>query len=58
MVYLRSVKGCTRLDCFHNEDNGWKLNVTHIFANTDSYRKRESNYQEWLVVNSKDCLRM
>jgi hypothetical protein len=22
MVYLRSVKGCTRLDCFHNEDNG------------------------------------
>jgi hypothetical protein len=25
MVYLRSVKGCTRLDCFHNEDIGQEL---------------------------------
>jgi hypothetical protein len=28
MVYLRSVKGCTILDCFHNEDIGHELNVT------------------------------
>jgi hypothetical protein len=39
MVYLSSVKGCTRPDCFHSEDIRQELNVTPIIANTDSYRK-------------------
>jgi len=36
MVYLRSVKGCTRLDCFHSEDTGQELNVTLIISNINS----------------------
>jgi hypothetical protein len=43
LVYLRSVKGCTRLDCFHNEDIGQELNVTPIIANIDSYSKHWEN---------------
>jgi len=37
MVYLRSVKGCTILDCIHDEDIGQELNVTRIIG---SYRKQ------------------
>jgi hypothetical protein len=40
MVYLRSVKGCTSLDCIHDEDIGQELNITHIIANIDSYREQ------------------
>jgi hypothetical protein len=40
MVYLRSVKGCTRLDCIHDEDIRQELNITHIIANIDSYRNQ------------------
>ena len=40
MVYLRSVKGCSRLDCIPDEDIRQELNITHIMANIDSYRKQ------------------
>jgi hypothetical protein len=40
MVYVRSVKGYTRLDCFRSEDIRQELNVTPIIANIDSCRKR------------------
>jgi len=30
MVYLRSVKGYTRLDCIHDKDIRQELNITHI----------------------------
>jgi len=43
IVYLRSVKGCTSLDCFHNEDIEQELNVTPITANINNYRKRWEN---------------
>lgn len=39
VVYLRSLKGCTRLDCFHSEGIRQKLSVTLIIANIASYRK-------------------
>jgi hypothetical protein len=39
MVYLRSVKGCIQLDCFHNEDIRQEQNITPIIANTDSYKQ-------------------
>ena len=34
-----SVKGCTRLDCFRNEDVRQKLNVIPITENINSYSK-------------------
>jgi hypothetical protein len=40
MVCLRSVKGCTGLDCLHDEDIRQELNISPITANTDSYRKQ------------------
>ena len=39
MAYLLSVKCCTRLNCFHNEDMRQELNIIPIIANTDIYRK-------------------
>jgi len=40
MVYLRSVKGCSGLDCIPDEDIRQELNITHIMANIGSYRKQ------------------
>ena len=42
IAYFRSVKGCTRLYCFLNEDTRQELNVIRITENIDSDRK-------WLV---------
>lgn len=39
MYYLRSVRGCTR-HYFRTKDIRQELNITPIFANIDSYRKR------------------
>jgi len=41
MVHLKSVKGCTGLNCFHSDGASIRkaLNVTHMTANIDSYRK-------------------
>jgi hypothetical protein len=44
MVYLRSVKGCTRPDCFPSENIGQGLNVTPITAYIYSYRKRRGEH--------------
>jgi hypothetical protein len=40
MVYLKSVKGCTRLNCFRSEGISIRkaLNVTHMIANINSHR--------------------
>jgi hypothetical protein len=40
MVYLRSFKGCTRLECFRNEDIRQDLNVAPLISNIGSCRKR------------------
>jgi hypothetical protein len=39
MAYLRSVKGCTRLDCFRSGDVRWELNVIPIPESIDRYSK-------------------
>jgi hypothetical protein len=40
------VKGCTRLDCFHNEDVRQELNVTRMITNRliDTGNVRENVY--------------
>jgi hypothetical protein len=43
-AYLNSVRGCTRLDCFHNEDIRQELNVIPIMANIYGYRKCWGEY--------------
>ena len=43
-AYLRSVKGCTRLDCFQNEYIRHELKVITMTENIDSYSKRWGEY--------------
>jgi hypothetical protein len=44
MVYLRSVKGCTRPDCFPSENTGQGLKVTPVTSNIYIYRKRRGEH--------------
>jgi len=44
MVYLRSVQGCTGLDCFRTENIRQELDVTPTNANIVSYRKMWGGY--------------
>jgi hypothetical protein len=38
--YLRSIKGCSRLDCLCNEDTRQEVNVIPITGNIDIYTER------------------
>jgi 5-enolpyruvylshikimate-3-phosphate synthase len=43
MVNLKSVKSCTILNFFSNDDIRKALNVIHMIGNANSYRKRGEN---------------
>jgi hypothetical protein len=40
MVYVRSLRGCMRLDCCHSECARQELNVIPRNENVNSYRKQ------------------
>jgi hypothetical protein len=60
MVYLRSVKSCSGLDYIPDEDIRQELNIIHITANIDSYRKQwgKTFTKNGWITNSENPLKI
>jgi hypothetical protein len=56
MIYLGSVKGFTRLDCFRNEDFRRELSVIPIIANIGRIGEVGGNIGNGWITNSEDSL--